>query len=73
MFGMPIDQMRVSEIERKADEAVRKLQELDSLRLAMDSVERTLRELSTETTRLCDELYEVQHKIVDLTSQLEEK
>ena len=47
MVGDIRDEWRIRDVERKAQQAIDRLYELDSLRSKLDSMERTNRELST--------------------------
>ena len=53
---------RLQDIERKSDEAVRRLHEIDSLRSDVGSVERTLRELRSEVDGLRHEFQAFQDR-----------
>lgn len=54
---------RINDVERKAEQAVSRLYELDSLRSSMDSLERTNRELSSICNELRSELQELQEEV----------
>lgn len=55
-YGDIRDDWKIQAIERKADEATRRLHEIDSLRSTVDSLERTNRELRTEIDGIRSEL-----------------
>lgn len=61
---------RIRDIEQAANEAKRRLHELDTLRSDVDRMEHTLRETRTETAGLRDELQTCQDKLTQLETRL---
>lgn len=61
-MGNPFD-WRISDIEQKANNAERRLHELDSLRSNVDSLERANWELSARVAELCSQLEEAKGRI----------
>jgi polyhydroxyalkanoate synthesis regulator phasin len=55
MFGDPRLEWRISDVEKRSREAMSRLHEVDSLRSHVDRLERAVRELRAEVTRLRDE------------------
>jgi len=66
------DDWKIRDIERKADEASRRLHELDSLRSDVGSLERSLREARSETDGLRNELQANQERTARLEERLDE-
>ena len=63
---------RIDDIERNANEAKRRLHELDALRSGLDTVERALREARSETDGLRNELQASQERINQLEARMTE-
>lgn len=59
---------RIRDIEQKADRAVSRLYEIDSLNSNVDSLERSVRELRSENDRLLSELQECMRRIEQIES-----
>lgn len=57
------EEWRIQAVERKADEAVRRLHEIDSLRSSVDRLEYTNRELSSEIAGLRSE-FEIYKEVI---------
>ncbi len=55
MTGDIRDDWRIQAIERKADQAVARLYEIDTLRSTVTGLESTIREIRTDIARLCSE------------------
>lgn len=55
MTGDIRDDWRIQAIERKADQAVSRLYEIDTLRSTVTGLESTIREIRTDIVRLCSE------------------
>lgn len=70
MYGDVRDDWKITEIERKADEANRRLYEIDALRESVARLECTVRELSASNDGLRIELQECQDKIRELVPEL---
>ena len=61
---------RISDVERKADEANRRLYEIDTLRRDVDSLECSNRQLSTTCDELRSEVQGFEERIARLASQV---
>lgn len=70
MTGDIRDDWKIRDIERTANEAHRRLYELDSLNRKMDSLEHSNREISTEVNGLRSEIQTLQGEIVFLKEKL---
>ena len=73
-MGGPFE-WRLGDIERKADEAVRRLYEIDSIRSDVGSLERSMRELRSEIDGLRIEFQDFQVRttqdLADIRAMLE--
>lgn len=70
-MATPFD-WKIDDIERTANEAKRRLYELDSLRSDVGNLEHSLREARAETYGLRDELRSTQDRLNQLESQMQE-
>ena len=70
MYGDIRDEWNLNEIERKVDEAIRRLYEIDAFRESLARLECSVRELSTENDGLRNELQECQDRIRELMPEL---
>lgn len=59
-----LEEWRFRDVEQKADRAINRLYELDSLRSTMDRLEHSNREFSAEITGLRSEVQTLQEKVV---------
>lgn len=62
-YGDIRDDWKLNAIEQKADEANRRLYELDTLRSNVDSLERSNRDISATCDGLRQELQDLQEKV----------
>ena len=69
-MGSIIDVWKLNDIERKADEAKRRLYELDALRGNVDSLERENREISAAVNGLRLELETLREDMRQITERL---
>ena len=67
MQGDIRDEWRLNEIERKAQRAMDKANEIDSLRSTVDSLERSSRELSAAVDGLRHELQALKEGLIQAT------
>lgn len=58
-----LEEWRLRDIEQKADRAIQRLYEIDSINSNLASMERSIRETCSENASLRNELYELQQKI----------
>lgn len=65
-----LDRWKIEDIERNANEAKRRLYELDSLDRRVDTLERSLRESRTEVSGLRDLLQAQEDRLTDLLNRL---
>ncbi len=61
--GHPPFDWAIQAIERKADEAIRRLHEIDALRSDVGRLERTIREIRTEIDGLRNEFQRLQDRV----------
>ena len=71
-YGDIRDDWRIQAIERKADQAVERLYEIDNMRSSLDSLVYTVREISSDIARICSEYQTSQEKIDTLERRVEE-
>ncbi len=71
-YGDIRDDWKIQAIERKADQAVGRLCEIDNMRTSLDSLVHTVREISSDIARLCSEYQTNQEKIDTLERRVEE-
>jgi prefoldin subunit 5 len=70
MHGDIRDDWKLNEIERKADEANRRLHEIDALRESLARLECSVRELSAENASFQGELQECQDRVRELMPEV---
>jgi predicted nucleic acid-binding Zn-ribbon protein len=68
--GHPQFDWKISDIERKADEANRRLYEIDALRSTVDRLEHSYREACTDINGLRAQLETAQDSIIQLQQQI---
>lgn len=68
-FEDPRMEWRINDVERKAEEASRRLHEIDSATSRMDSLERSLREARSDIDGLCSQLQTHEETIRRLQEQ----
>ena len=70
LTGHPPFDWAIQDIQRKADEALRRCDEIHTLRSNVDSLERANRELSSEVNGLRSQLQTNQDAIIQLQAQI---
>lgn len=70
LTGHPPFDWAIQDIQRKADEALRRCDEIHTLRSNVDSLERANRELSAEVNGLRSQLQTNQDAIIQLQAQI---
>lgn len=70
MQGHILEEWRIRDVEQKADRAVQRLYELDSLRSDVDRLEHSNRELSSTVDGLRAELQAALHQIEVINARL---
>lgn len=66
MFSHPLTEWRIADVERKAEQAISRLYEIDALRSNVDRLEHSLREASAEVNGLRYQLETLQSVVTEL-------
>ena len=72
-YGDIRDEWRINDVERKAEQAVSRLHELDALYRTVDSLEHSLREACAKIDGLCNELSTAQSALIQIQEVIAER